>query len=225
MLSFVITMFRAAPIPFNVNHFWITLVFIFLLITMAFQNLFFNKQFMASYFLFFKNKFTTTYFLRTKIKIFTPFQLLFFSIQSITGGLLLFLINKKYAFYTSSLPDFALFLLFILSIITFCCVKYALLFFVSFLFNKQKENKKLVYEKIAYFNTVALWGSFLLVLFYYGNLPILYLAYFICILVLSSYYLIIKNNKKFILNNLFYFILYLCTLELAPLILIGKLTF
>lgn len=216
-------MFEATPIFSNTNRFWITLVFIFLLIVMVFQNLFFNKKFTVTYFLLFKRKFISVYFLRTKIKIFTLFQSLFFSIQWVTGGLLLFLINKKYTFYTSLHSEFILFLLFVLSIIIFSGIKYAILLFLSFLFNKQKENKKLIYEKALYFNSITLWTSFLLVFFYYNNLPALYIAYFVGVLIAVSYYLIIKNNKKLILNNLFYFILYLCTLEFAPLILIGKL--
>ncbi|NQV78269.1 MAG: DUF4271 domain-containing protein, partial [Lutibacter sp.] len=46
---------------------------------------------------------------------------------------------------------------------------------------------------------------------------------FLLVLILR-YVLILLNNKKLIFNNLFYFILYLCALEIAPLIIVLKLT-
>jgi hypothetical protein len=44
------------------------------------------------------------------------------------------------------------------------------------------------------------------------------------ILLVLRYSLVLVNNKKLITNNLFYFMLYLCALEIAPLAIILKLT-
>lgn len=216
-------MFEATLIPTNNNDFWITIVFIFLFAIIVFQNTFFNKNFRITNFLLFNRKYMTIYFLRHKIKFFTLFQLLFFSIQWFAGGLLLFLLNDKYVFY-KSFSGFPLFLLFTLFIALFSFLKYALFLFIGFLFEQEKNSKKLIYEKVLYFNNITIWLVCLLVFFYYSKLTIslLYLVYFIVFLILIAYYLIIKNNKNIILSNLFYFILYLCTFELAPLILIGK---
>ena len=43
-------------------------------------------------------------------------------------------------------------------------------------------------------------------------------------LLIIRYSLLLINNKKLIFNNLFYFILYLCALEIVPLVIILKLT-
>jgi hypothetical protein len=57
------------------------------------------------------------------------------------------------------------------------------------------------------------------ILFYYDgiskNVPLTILAISLCIS-LFSYFISIKNYQNVILSKLFYFILYLCTLEIAP---------
>ena len=79
-----------------------------------------------------------------------------------------------------------------------------------------------------YLSNLMLWSLPLILLSFYlqffksATLKITIL--FFIIMLVFRYVLLLINNKKLILNNLFYFILYICTLEIAPLILILKLT-
>ncbi len=96
----------------------------------------------------------------------------------------------------------------------------------SVVFNLNLLMHKLVYIKISYLNFLGLfvfiWLPF--VLFSNGiNLFLFKIAGIITLLLaVYFYYLIIKNNLKVISKHFFYFILYLCTLEIAPIILLYK---
>ncbi len=96
----------------------------------------------------------------------------------------------------------------------------------SVVFNLNLLMHKLVYIKISYLNFLGLfvfiWLPF--VLFSNGiNLFLFKIAGIITLLLaVYFYYLILKNNLKVISKHFFYFILYLCTLEIAPIILLYK---
>jgi hypothetical protein len=72
-------------------------------------------------------------------------------------------------------------------------------------------------------NYRAFFGLLLLpvnIILYYNHTP-LQVAFYIILVVfviynLITYYFLIKTYQKLILGKLFYFILYLCTLEIAP---------
>ena len=85
-----------------------------------------------------------------------------------------------------------------------------------------------MFEKINYLNTVILWIlPFLIFSNYTENYKELFLnitAVLVLAFLVLRYLLLILNNKKLILSGFFYFILYLCALEIAPLIIFLKLT-
>ncbi len=88
------------------------------------------------------------------------------------------------------------------------------------------QNKSTIYFrfiKIVYLETIALWLLPILIVHQYGFKSIDIIIWFLAILFIVRAFLIIVNNKYFILKNLFYFILYLCTLEIAPLLILYKL--
>jgi Domain of unknown function (DUF4271) len=98
--------------------------------------------------------------------------------------------------------------------------------FFSVVFRLNLLVHKLVFIKISYLNFLGLfifiWLPFVLfsndenlfIFKIFGIITLLLAVYF--------YYLIIKNNLKVISKHFFYFILYLCTLEIAPIILLYK---
>jgi hypothetical protein len=86
--------------------------------------------------------------------------------------------------------------------------------------------KDLTFKKSSYFNyaSIILFISNLLFLFLFPNSRILFfvsigLAFLV---ILSGWLVIIRNHQKHIINNIFYFILYLCALEIAPFLIIVR---
>ena len=106
-------------------------------------------------------------------------------------------------------------------------------FFVFFILAKQLISKIVgtafeIEENIEQFNTQkSIYRKYIsliifpinMILFYYDNFSFIFLQSMICmVLVFSvlSYTIAIKNYQNLIIRKLFYFILYLCTLEIAP---------
>ncbi|WP_105046583.1 DUF4271 domain-containing protein [Polaribacter gangjinensis] len=82
-----------------------------------------------------------------------------------------------------------------------------------------------VVSKANYFFAISCYIFVLLLLKEYANLqsPVIYnVAGFLFFI---SFILHFLNNKNLILNHLFYFILYICTFEIAPLLILFKLMF
>lgn len=109
--------------------------------------------------------------------------------------------------------------------------------FIYFLLKNSIENvliylfmlqKKLVYfvvSKANYFFAISCYIFVLLVLKEYANLQSSVIYKVAGFLFFISFILHFLNNKNLILNHLFYFILYICTFEIAPLLILFKLMF
>jgi hypothetical protein len=105
-------------------------------------------------------------------------------------------------------------------------VKYLTEKIIGEVFNISTFLDNYVFYKITYKNFLAILVLPILFIFTYGgvNTPIfgyLFLAVWAVanILVLSKYY---SKNQKLVFGNWFYFILYLCTLEIAPYFILYK---
>ena len=98
---------------------------------------------------------------------------------------------------------------------------------LAILFDLEKEHENITYLKMSYLSNFCLLIFPLLILalylFYDSSIAAIIVAAIAVFILLLYYILIVKNNQKVILKNLFYFILYLCALEVAPLIFLYKL--
>ena len=124
-------------------------------------------------------------------------------------------------------PVFSM-LFFLLVLMGYLGIRYLVGFLLSALFDLRKLHEKIVYEKMNYRNNLVLWILPMVVVAFYIKTPQEFLVKMtvsvLLTLYLFRYALLVSNNKKVIVNNLFYFILYLCALEVAPLMIILKLT-
>lgn len=77
--------------------------------------------------------------------------------------------------------------------------------------------------KRSYLYSISIGLFFLNVIYFYGfqNFELLYTG--ILLLFVTRFALIVINNKNLIIKELFYFILYLCAFEIAPLLILFKL--
>ncbi len=83
---------------------------------------------------------------------------------------------------------------------------------------------KVIFEKLTYFNyggLIAFIGNILLIYIFPGSKAILYIV-ILLILAINCIGLvkILRNLQKLITSHTFYFILYLCTLEISPIAII-----
>ncbi len=97
---------------------------------------------------------------------------------------------------------------------------------ISKLFNYNEEQNYITYLKIIYMNNISLWVLPFLLIHSYTTFSKDFfkwtsIAIFLILLILR-YIFIISRYKKLIRTRLFYFILYICTLEIAPLLLFVK---
>jgi hypothetical protein len=219
-------MFEATKI-IQQNSDWVTLVLLFVFSVLAISKLFFTDKIYYVTTFFFSKKHLSILFNRDKNNIFTWFQGIFFIVQILIICLILFLANG-YFNNSISILNFNSFLQLLLAVTLYFCTRYLVGFLLAFLFNVKQQFVKLAYQKKSYMNTIVLWIlPFVILSIYIGHYSKLMVAITLIIfalLLLLRYTLVLINNKKLIFNNLFYFILYLCALEIAPLIIILKLT-
>ena len=219
-------MFDAKEI-ISANTDWIALVFLTILALLVVLKFFFSDRLYHTNLLFFSKNNLSSYFNRDKAIVFNLFQILFFIIQLLTISLFLFLIIRRFR------PDFELFnmdlfLIILIGVLLYFGLRYILGTILAFVLNLNFIHRKLLNEKINYFNNLILWClPFLVFLAYAKEYQSIFLkiSIFVCIsLLILRYVLVLSNNKKLIFSDLLYFILYLCALEIAPLVIILKLT-
>jgi hypothetical protein len=219
-------MFEATKI-IHQNNDWITLVFIIIFIVLALTKTLFKDRLYHVFRLFFFKYHLSIYFNKEKLTPFNLFQTLLFIVQLLVLSLV-FYFSSAYFQFESNFFNFNSFILIVCWVGLYFSLRYLIGVLLSFLFNLKKEYNKIVYDKITYFNNLILWIlPFLIFSVYFNEYKKLFLEITLSLFVLLltlRYGLTLLNNKKYIFNNLFYFILYLCALEIAPLIIILKLS-
>ncbi|MEJ6623413.1 MAG: DUF4271 domain-containing protein [Flavobacteriaceae bacterium] len=171
------------------------------------------------------NKYVLVY--NKKKQLLHPFQLLWQLFAILNTSLFLYLnlglltIRLGSSSYLSSS-----FILIFLGVAFFVYAKQLAQRLNGVFFNNNRLMKDLTFKKSSYFNyaSIILFISNLLFLFLFPNSRILFfvsigLAFLV---ILSGWLVIIRNHQKHIINNIFYFILYLCALEIAPFLIIVR---
>ena len=79
--------------------------------------------------------------------------------------------------------------------------------------------------KRSYLYSISIGLFFLNVFYFYGLRSINLLLSGVILLFAIRFVLILANNKNLIIKELFYFILYICSFEIAPLLILFKLIF
>jgi len=219
-------MFEAKEIvPQNTD--WIALVFFIILIILVVLKTMFKERLYHTSVLLFSKKYVSIYYNKDKIGMLNLFQGLFFVIQILVISLFL---SVLYGFFQASLYDISLnmYLISLGVVSLYYCFRFVSGYLLSSVFNLKTIYRKVLFEKSNYTNSLILWVVVpLLFLVYSKNYYELFLwitlVMFVGLLTVR-YILLLKNNKSFLFQNLFYFILYLCALEIAPLVIILKLT-
>ena len=219
-------MFEATKIIHG-NNDWITLVLLAIFGVLTLLKILYKDRLLHVSTLFISNRNITIYFNKEKNRLLDGFHMLFFIIQLLILSLLLYFGNVYFQFQKTEL-NLNYFLFIFCAIGGYLILHYLVGLLIAFLFGFKKEYNKIIFFKLNYFNNLVLWlFPFLILSFYAASFNYLLLKITLVLLVLLINLitiLILVNNKKLILSNLFYFILYICALEIAPLIIILKLT-
>lgn len=204
------------------NNDLVTWAFIFIFGVLCILNIFYSKRLLFTNVFFLSEKYVALFYSKDKKNSFKNRYdfFLFFLINILT-----FLLVLHCIFFKKNI-DFDRFIVITLTTIGYVFFDYFLKQFLSIIFNFKATQHKISYLKIGYFNNIILWILPFLIFYFYTNTfqevtrtVIIFLLVFLFIL---RYIFIILKNKILITSHFFYFILYLCTLEIAPLIFFIK---
>jgi len=195
---------------------WVTLVFIMAFGIIALTKSVHENRFDDFTKLIFSDKYVRIY--RDSSHLMGMFSISLFFVQIISFSFLIQITLSTYGY--GSKTDWILFVQIFTFVIYFILSKFLIEKIIATTFKMEEFVEQFNLQKVTYRTYVALILLPIdIILFYYGsylkNIPLLVL-YSIIVLNILLYAYSIKNYRKEIFSKLFYFILYLCTLEIAP---------
>ncbi|MGG8497401.1 DUF4271 domain-containing protein [Tenacibaculum sp. TC6] len=199
---------------------WFTLVILFTIVLIAVLKLIKPNQLLGYTIAFF-----TPGFFQKKaeeyITIFKPFTFVL-ALFSIVILALIFQFTLAVSIFNAD--NFNTFLKILAFIFCYFFVRYFLdLFLANVLAIKENVNYFL-HVKYGYLFTICLLMlPFIILNKYTIRSKFFILSIFILLLIIRAFF-ILFNNKRIVISKLFYFILYFCTLEIAPLLILYKTT-
>jgi hypothetical protein len=195
---------------------WATALFVFSFAIIAIAKSVFENRFSDFANLVYSNKYIKVYKDNTNLK--SPFTISLFIVQLIS---LAFFIQVTLSYFgLGSKTDWLLYIQILTFLTFFILSKYLIEKIIATAFNIEDFTEQFNLQKVTYRTYIGLFIlPFNIILFYYDsfsrNIPLIIIG-IVLIANLLTYFISIKNYQKIILGKLFYFILYLCTLEIAP---------
>lgn len=166
--------------------------------------------------LIFSNKYTKVY--RDSSHLKSGFTVALFFVQVISVA---FFIQISLSYFGhASKTDWLLYIQIFTFLVFFILSKYLIEKIIATSFNIEEFMEQFNLQKVTYRTYIGLFILPLnIILFYYDsisrNIPLVIIAIILIINILT-YLISIKNYQNLIFGKLFYFILYLCALEIAP---------
>ena len=160
-----------------------------------------------------------------KEKLFNWFHILLTVFQIINISLFVYLAWRAYSSPEIKVPNAAFFAILGFSFL-FVLVKMFLQLGNGFIFGSYPTINELLFKKTSYLNysSIILFLANILLSFVYTNSMTVVLSAIVIFLVINiiGWVTVVRIHQKFISSYFFYFILYLCALEIAPLIILGS---
>ncbi|TVZ56310.1 uncharacterized protein DUF4271 [Lutibacter sp. Hel_I_33_5] len=125
-------------------------------------------------------------------------------------------------FFDKSQLNFSSFLTVFVAVTSYFLVRWLLEFLLSFLFEIQPISHFFLFTKASFLHSFSFLTFIFLIINSYIFNDITIVKGFLLIFILIRYLFLFIYNKKLILSKLFYFILYLCAFEIAPLLVLFK---
>jgi ABC-type multidrug transport system fused ATPase/permease subunit len=201
---------------------WITIILCCSVVALVIAKSLFYNRFLNFIILPFNNKYIFLY--NKKEKLSHWFNVFLSIFQVLNLALFLFILNKIFSFSTQSKTP-TLYFIILGVLLVFFIVKIFFQLGNAFIFNISGEISEYLFKKISYLNYssfVMFMANILLTYVLKDSKTVAYVSLFLIVLINAiGWVTVIKNYQKLITNNFLYFILYLCTLEIAPIVLIG----
>ena len=198
---------------------WLTLVLVLLTLVVFFLRGL-NQEKLQGYFLGLFNKGFIDTEVEERLTIFNTFYIVQFLFCVLVIALSVFTVANYYQGFAN---PFNSFLWITLGTLTYFVFKKALEYGISTVLQIQGGVKFYLISKSSYLYSLSYFIFAFIVLFFYADLPINSLFIFFGLGFLFRLILMITYNKNLIFNHLFYFILYICGFEIAPLLILFKL--
>ena len=198
------------------NRDWATVLFVLSFAIIAITKSVFENRFADFANLIYSNKYIKVYKDSSNLK--STFTVSLFLVQVISLAFFV-QITLSYFGYASK-TDWLLYIQIVTLLVFFILSKYLIEKIIATSFNIEEFMEQFNLQKVTYRTYIGLFIlPFNIILFYYDsfskNIPLLIIAIILIINTLT-YFISIKNYQKLIFSKLFYFILYLCALEIAP---------
>ena len=203
---------------------WALTLFVLAFFMLAVVKSSYEKRFVEFFRLAISNKYIKIY--RDSSNLMTSFTIFIFFANLLSISFLIHLIATHFGYITSSETyhfaknDWMLFIRIFTLLTVFVLIKYLIEKIVITLFGIEDVADQFNLQKVSYKSfTGVFFLPIALILFYSNTLNDTVFYYIIGAFVLINlvfYLIILRNFQKIIFSKLFYFILYLCTLEIAP---------
>jgi hypothetical protein len=198
---------------------WVTLIMVGCIVVIAILKVIYPKRFED----FIRLPVSNSYFLAKgkSEELRHPFSILLFLIQLISISLFVYLF-----FLEKGKATVLLFFQILSAVFIFIIVKTSIEKMIGTIFSIKNVIDQYIYEKLTYRNFISLLLIIANLIFYFSVKPDLNtlliftgILFLINILILFYTY---KNYRSLIFSNFFYFLLYLCALEISPYLILYK---
>lgn len=171
----------------------------------------------------FNNKYISMY--NKKDKLLNWF-IIFTTAFQVTNFSLFIYLSLDTLFKLKEKTTFSLYFIILGNLVIFLISKILLQIGNAYIFNSNKVVTEFIFKKITYLNyssLVMFMSNIMLCYIFKDSITVVYLSIFLILLInVIGWLTVLRNYQKFLQANFFYFILYLCTLEIAPFVIIGS---
>lgn len=195
---------------------WASMLFILCFVLITVNKAIFGNRFVEFTKLGFSNKYIKIY--KDSSNLLSWFTISFFIIQVVSFAFLIQLLLSYFGLAEKTN------VITYIQIVTFLCAfilsKYLIEKIIAVAFNIEEFNDRINLYKVSYRTYIGFLLLPINAILFYNQAPPVIMIFSIIGLILTasiiSYGLSLKIHQKFIIDKLFYFILYLCALEIAP---------
>ncbi|MGC1514802.1 MAG: DUF4271 domain-containing protein [Maribacter sp.] len=202
---------------------WITLTLLGSLLFPLIAKSLDYSRFISFIILPFNNKYIGMY--TKKEKLFNRFHLFLSIFQIINTTLFLFFLWRIFIRPTNEKSPL-MFPMLLAAVFLFISAKTIVQLFNGFVFNNYKTFQELIFKKLTYLNysgIILFLANVLMAYVFIDSKVVVTIALILfAIINIIGWVTVIRNHQKFIASYFIYFILYLCALEIAPLVIMGS---
>jgi hypothetical protein len=195
---------------------WATLIFVSSLVLIVIAKSTFENRFVDFVRILISDKYTKIY--RESSQLMSGFNVLLFIVNLISFSFFIQLVLTHFGLGLKT--DWILFVRIFTLLTVFILSKFLIEKIIATTFGIEEIMEQFNLQKVTFRTYIGLLLLPLSIILFYGNYSTNLLIYSIIIILLAinilTYLISLKNYQNLIFSKLFYFILYLCALEIAP---------